>query len=95
MLEKKLTYEALPRRRTGREMSVMRKMPRAIPAEDIFPLFQFVMMKRREKHHRQDDRQQPDGEYASLQGHGGCKGTKKCLPLTPWRSNCIRKRFPN
>ena len=62
-------------------MSVMRKMLRAVLAEDIFPLFQIVMMKRREKHHRQDDRQQPGGEYASLQEHGGCKDTKKCLPL--------------
>ena len=76
LLEKQLADKALPRRRTGRQVSVMRKMLRAIRAEDILTLPRVVMVKRRDEHHRQDDRQQPDGEYASFQGHGGGKDKK-------------------
>ena len=76
LLEKQLADKALPRRRTGRQMTVMRKMLRTIRAEDIFLLSQVVMVKRRKEHHRQDDRQQPGGEYASFQGHGGGKDKK-------------------
>ena len=76
LLEKQLADKALPRRRTGRQVSVMRKMLRAIRAEDILTLPRVVMVKRRDEHHRQDDRQQPGGEYASFQGHGGGKDKK-------------------
>ena len=58
-------------------MSVMRKMLGAIRAEDILQPFQVVMVKRRDEHHRQDNRQQPDGKYASFHGHSGGKDTKK------------------
>ena len=77
MLEKQLADEALPRRRPGRQMPVMRKMLRAVRAENVFLLSQVVMVKRRKEHHRQDNRQQPGGKYASFQGHNACKGTKK------------------
>ena len=77
LLEKQLADEALPRRRPGRQMSMMRKMLRTIIAEDVFLQTQVVMMERRKEHHRQDDRQQPGGKYASFQGHNGGKGTKK------------------
>ena len=73
LLEKQLADKALPRRRTGRQVSVMRKMLRAIRAEDILTLPRVVMVKRRDEHHRQDDRQQPGGKYASFQGHSGGK----------------------
>ena len=77
LLEKQLADEALPRRRPGRQMPVMRKMLRAVRAKDVFLLSQVVMVKRRKEHHRQDNRQQPGGKYASFQGHNACKGTKK------------------
>lgn len=55
----------------------MRKMLQAILANDIVLRSQVVMVKRRDEHHRQDNRQQPGGEYASFQGHNGHKVTKK------------------
>ena len=76
LLEKQLANQALPRYRSGREVSVMRKMLRTILAEDVFLQSQVVMMERRKEHHRQDDRQQPDGKYASFQGHSGGKDKK-------------------
>ena len=76
LLDKQLADEALPRRRTGRQMTVMRTMLRTIRAEDIFLLSQVVMVKRRDKDHRQDNRQQPAGRYASFQGHSGGKDKK-------------------
>ena len=76
LLEKQLADKALPRRRTGRQVSVMRKMLRAILAKNIFRLSLVVMMERRNEHHRQDDRQQPGGKYASFQGHSGGKDKK-------------------
>ena len=57
-------------------MTVMRKMLRTIRAEDVFLLSQIVMVKRRDEYHRQDDRQQPEGKYASFQGHSGSKDQK-------------------
>ena len=77
LLEKQLADKALPRRRTGRQVSVMRKMLRAIRAEDILTLPRVVMVKRRDEHHRQDDRQQTGGKYVPFPGHNGDKGTKK------------------
>ena len=76
LLEKQLADEALPHRRTGREMSVMGKMLGAIRAEDILQRVQVVMVERRDEHHLQDDRQQPGGKYASFQGQRGGKDTK-------------------
>ena len=69
LLEKQLADKALPRRRTDREMSVMRKMLRAVLAEVVFLLSQVVMMKRRKEYRRQDNRQQPGSKYASFRGH--------------------------
>ena len=77
LLEKQLADEALPRRRPGRQMPMMRKMLRAVRTEDVFLLSQVVMVKRRKENHRQNDRQQPSGKYASFQGHNVGKGTKK------------------
>ena len=58
-------------------MPVMREMLRAILAKDVLPQVQVVMVKRRKEHHRQDNRKQPGGKYASFQGHNGRKDTKK------------------
>ena len=68
LLEKQLADEALPRRRAGRQMPVMRKVLRAVLAENTFLQFRVMMVKRRKEHHRQDNRQQPCGKYASFQG---------------------------
>ena len=76
LLEKQLADQALSGCRTGGEMPVMRKMLRAILAEDILTRPLVVMVKRRNEHHRQDDRQQPGGKYASFQGHSGGKDKK-------------------
>ena len=76
LLEKQLADQALSGCRTGGEMPVMRKMLRAILAEDILTRSLVVMVKRRNEHHRQDDRQQPGGKYASFQGHSGGKDKK-------------------
>ncbi len=76
LLEKQLADQTLPCRRTGGQVPVMRKMLRAILAEDILTLSQVVMVKRRDEHHRQDNRQQPGGKYASFQGHSGGKDKK-------------------